>query len=399
MDRTNEGIFAIYEGLMGTEDFSERIRQLVRFGCTVDKGGVGIVSVEDALSDQPWYMGSYTSLRSSIETLLGDDEVKEIALLINSPGGDVLGLFECCDYIKQAKALKPIHAHVTGMCCSAAYAIASACTDITATETSQIGSIGVISDCRSYEKYDEKRGILSRIFRSRHAQKKVASPFTEEGAKALQEKLDFYEDRFYDLISGSRGKDRQECIDTYGNGEVFLSQKALDLGMIDAVATYGDFMQRLTSSLQDRKEEEEEQMDISKMGAEERADLFKALAEAEPGLVEGMVTKAKAEERERITSLLSNRTDANAELIDAAIADGRKDGEIAMELFRIEKARAEELKAKVVDPMEQIALKAQAQQDVVPPAATGASVTDPDSYQAKGAEIARGIEDFRKEAR
>lgn len=395
--KANRDILAIYEGEAEGMDNREFLRQFARadWAVTTDKG-VAVVSIDGEMDDR-WLFStsSYTALRVKLEDLLKDDSAKDIAVLINSPGGDVLGLFECCDYIRKAKETKPIHAHVTGMCCSAAYAIAASCTDITATETSQIGSIGILSRAVSYEKYDSDRGILSKIFRSKNAQRKVESPFTEDGAKSLQEKLDFYEDRFYDLISQSRGQDRQKCIDGYGQGEVFMAEDALGRGMIDRVQSYGDFIGNLISSLQER-EEEEEYMDISKLSAEERSDLFKALVEAEPTLANGIGEAAKAEERERITSLLSNRTDASAELIDAAVKDGRKVGEIAMELVAIERRRNEDLVKQARNPMDQIAARVMAQQNVVPPASTAENLSDREKYEAAATEAARRVEELRK---
>lgn len=392
----NRRILAIYEAAVEGVEGKELFRQLAKADWTVrtDKG-VAIVSVEGAVGDYwAFSSGSYTSLRAKLETILEDESIKEIAILINSPGGDVLGLFECCDYIREAKASKPIHAHVTGMCCSAAYAIAAACTNITATETSQIGSIGILSMASDYTKYDEKMGILSKIFRSRNAQKKVESAFTEDGARSLQEKLDFYEDRFYDLISQSRGQDRQKCIDGYGHGGVFMAGDACERGMIDRVQSYGDFIGNLISSLHER-EEEEEYMDISKMDAQERQELFRALVEAEPCLAEDIAAKATAKERERITSLLSNRTEASAQLIDAAVSDGRKVGEIAMELVALERRRNEELEKQAVNPMDQIASRAMAQQNVVPPAATAENLTDREKYEAAATEAARRVAELR----
>lgn len=375
-------------------DRVELSRLCAKFGYSIVEDGIATIAVENELDDH-WLFstGSYSSLRASVESCLANDDVKAMALLINSPGGSVLGLFECCEYLRKAQEQKPIHAHVTGQCCSAAYAIACACTDISATETSQVGSIGILSRAKDYTGYDEKRGIISKIFRSKHAQHKVESPLTEVGAKDVQEKLDFYESKFYDLISASRREDVQKCIDTYGNGAVFLAEEAYRRGMVDRIVSYEDFMGNLISS--PSREEEEEYMDISKLSAEERADLFKALVEAEPSLAEGVAETAKAEERERITSLLSNRTEASASLIDAAVADGRKVGEIAMDLLAIERQRADELALNAVNPMEAIAQKAQAQQNVVPPAPTAANLTERERIEAEASEAARRVLELR----
>ena len=148
--------------------------------CVNPESGIAVVSVLGATRASYWGAGTYTRLRAQIETLLDNDNVRCIVLEVNSPGGDVNGLFECCEYIAKAKETKPIHAHVTGMCCSAAYAIAASCTDISATQTSEIGSVGVYAQAYDDSEFLKKEGILSRIFRSKNAEKKNASPFSED---------------------------------------------------------------------------------------------------------------------------------------------------------------------------------------------------------------------------
>lgn len=335
-------IFAVREDRK--KCFDEELRQYAKWGFTfLNESGVAVVSVENSLSENGfWGLGSYTSLRSTIEKCMNIEECSSIVLEINSPGGEVGGLFECASYIMEAKKCKPIHAHVTGMCCSAAYAIASACTDICATETSEIGSVGVFAVAYDYSEYEKKQGILSRIFRSKNAEKKNQSAFSEEGAKDIQSKLDFYEGKFYDLISESRGIEKDKCMEDFGHGSVFLASEALERGMIDEISDYGIFIGELASSVE---EEEGEDMDLERLSAEERTEVFNALVGENPSLLAEAEGRAAERERERITSLLSLRSESNAEIIDRAISEGLVAGEIAMDLYRCEKERADNLAA------------------------------------------------------
>ncbi len=372
-----------------TYDFKENARLCAEYGMPVVQNGIATLGVQESLGEF-WAWSTYASLRANIEVALQDDEVKAIALLINSPGGEVGGLFECCNYIKNASAKKPIIAHVTGLCCSAAYAIASSCTSIYATQTSEVGCIGVICSARDYEEYDKKRGILSKIFRSKNADKKNLSPFTEEGEKDIQAKLDFYENCFYDLIAGSRNMSKEECIENFGHGATFMADEALSKGMIDGVCEYAEFIENLTSSLT-KGEEEEDTMDISKMSAEERKELFNALVELEPSLKAKDEGTILTEERERVTSLLAVRTEATKTIVDSAIAEGKKADEIAMDLFKAEQARAEEL-AKATSPLEQLAERAEGQTEVVTPAPSASTITDSEAH-----ECAERVKKYRKE--
>lgn len=311
--------------------------------CVNAETGIAVVSVLGATRASYWGAGTYTRLRAQIETLLDDEAVRDIVLEINSPGGDVNGLFECCEYLAKAKEAKPIHAHVTGMCCSAAYAIAASCSDISATQTSEIGSVGVYAQAYDDTEFLKKEGILSRIFRSRNAEKKNASPFSEEGAKDIQEKIDFYEGCFYTVLSEGRNMDREKCIDLFGHGSVFLALEALERNMIDNVMAYDELIEKLASS--DEEEDEGDDMDIATMTAEQKADLFKALVEDNPSLLAEAEGSAREAERSRLTGLYALRTADNAEIVDKAVAEGRSADSIYADLYRAEKERADALAA------------------------------------------------------
>ena len=341
MKRENK-ILALREGIWASYDELQRY-VAEDWGMTVNENGIAVLAVTGATRASYYGPGTYSRLRVQVEALLNDERCTEIVLEVNSPGGDVNGLFECCEYLAKAKEQKPIHCHVTGMCCSAAYAIAASCTDISATETSEIGSVGVYAQAYDWEEYEKKQGLLSRIFRSKNAQNKNQSAFSEEGAKDIQEKIDFYEDCFYTVLSEGRAMDREKCVEDFGHGSVFLSREALDRNMIDSVAAYDDLMNRLASS--EEEEDEGDDMDITKMTAEEKEAVFKALVEDNPSLLAEAEGSAREAERTRLTGLYELRTDDNKEIVDKAIAEGGNADSIMGDLYRAEKKRADALAA------------------------------------------------------
>lgn len=357
--KNSERILALREGFCASWD--EYMRLIAEdWNISIDsEKKLGIIAVKNAMGASVYGAGSYTKLRGYIELCLNNDAVEQIVLEINSPGGDVNGLFEACEYISKAKEIKPIHAHVTGLCCSAAYAIAGACTDISATETSDIGSVGIYSEAQNWEKFDEKQGLLTKIFRSKNAKNKNLSAFTAEGEKDRQEKMDFYEDCFYTVLSEGRGIERDKCVETFGQGASFLAREALERNMIDSIASYGELINGLTSS--DEEEDEGEDMDITKMTAEEKSEVFMALVADNPSLLAEAEEKARTQERERVTNLMAQKSEANADIIDKAISGGQGLKDIALELYEAEKKKAAELSAKISDP---IALQAENTQEL-----------------------------------
>lgn len=331
--------------------------------CTDPESGISVVSVLGPTRASYWFAGTYSRLRATLESLMNNDDVKCVVLDINSPGGDVNGLFECCDYVSKAKDIKPIYAHVTGMCCSAAYAIAASCTEISATDTSEIGSVGVYAEAWDDEEWMKKNGILARIFRSKNAEKKNQSPFSEEGAKDLQEKLDYYEDCFYTALSKGRAMDKERCVEDFGHGAVFMASDALSRNMIDSIVSYDELINKLASS-ENKEEVEGDDMDFTTMTAEERTSAFQALVQAEPSLLAEVEEKAKKAERERINALNAERNEANAEIIDKAIAEGTELNAIAMELYKAEKDHSAKI-AEQASQLDPIRKQAESEQTIV----------------------------------
>lgn len=340
--KNSERILALREGFCASWD--EYTRLIAEdWDIAVDsERSLGIISVKNAMGASVYGAGSYTKLRGYVELCLNNPDVKQIVLEINSPGGDVNGLFECCEYLSKATGVKPIHAHVTGLCCSAAFAIAASCTDISATETSEIGSVGIYSEAQNWEKFDEKQGLLTRIFRSKNAKNKNLSAFTEEGAQDRQEKMDFYEDCFYTVLSEGRGMDRDRCIESFGHGASFLAREALERNMVDSIVAYDELISKL-SSPDDVEEDEGDDMDISKLTAEEKSAVFKALVEENPSLLAEAEGTARETERSRVMGLYALRTDDNKDIVDAAISGGKSAESIYGDLYRAEKERADKL--------------------------------------------------------
>src|SRR3989338_3982133 len=78
--------------------------------------GIAIIPVHGPLSKRSGifdaYFGftSYELLSESVQEALDDSDVSAILLDIDSPGGEVAGLFDLCDQIYAARKIKPVWA-------------------------------------------------------------------------------------------------------------------------------------------------------------------------------------------------------------------------------------------------------------------------------------------------
>lgn len=102
---------------------------------------------------------SYEEIHDLLSEAIEDEAVKSILLDIDSPGGEVSGLFDLTDFIYELRDIKPIYAIANDCACSAAYAIASSASKIFTTRTSSIGSIGVLATHVDISEYDKKEGV------------------------------------------------------------------------------------------------------------------------------------------------------------------------------------------------------------------------------------------------
>lgn len=104
-------------------------------------------------------MTSYEKIREEIEEALIDEEVATIILDMDSPGGEVNGLFDLSDFIYEARTKKSIVAIANDDAYSAAYAIASSAENVYVSRTSGVGSIGVIASHIDQSGFDENQRI------------------------------------------------------------------------------------------------------------------------------------------------------------------------------------------------------------------------------------------------
>ena len=324
-----------------TADFARRLSEIYS-GHSFSATKYGFVSIVGALGRGFWdfEQTDYVGLQRSISMMLDDENIEEIILFIDSPGGIASGLFSFCEYLKKSE--KPIHAFINGMACSAAYAIACACTDITIEPDAETGCCGAIGHVykRDEAYMKSKLGIIEKVFRSHNAPRKCINPIDDEQeAKEYQTLIDECGDNYLSFVASARGIDIKTASKSFGEGRVVTAQYALDNGMVDRIATWADFAGELigsnNSSLSAEEESEGADMDITKMSAEERKEAFEALIAAEPELLSPTKEKAAKDEQARITKLmaLKNGNGSYDKIVDEAISSGKDETETKLALF------------------------------------------------------------------
>ena len=214
-------------------------------------GSTAIIPVHGALVNRfnsCWgFITGYGYIKGAIAHALQNESVNKIVLDVNSNGGEAAGCFETADFIRAACAVKPIHAVVDSRCYSAAYAIASACSSIVATPSSGVGSIGVVAMHVSMEKALDDQGYKVTFI---HAgdKKTLGNPYkdlTDEQKADLQKTIDISYENFVQLVAANRSIDKEAVIKT--QAACYTSYEAVELGLIDAVATVEQVFSKLNT--------------------------------------------------------------------------------------------------------------------------------------------------------
>ena len=223
-----------------------------RRGERADRGyrvvdGVAVISAMGGLvhrtklsADSSVLIG-YNDLAADMEDALGKSEVHAIALVMDSPGGEVSGAFELADRIFAARGRKPVVAVADGMAASAAYLAASAADEVVLTTTSYVGSIGVVMRHVDFSRALANDGItVSHIFAGEHKiDGNPYQPLPDAVRAALQADIEGLYQMFVQTVAKHRGMDEQAVRDTragvYRGVAAVAARLADRIGTVDAV--------------------------------------------------------------------------------------------------------------------------------------------------------------------
>ncbi|MFT4314701.1 MAG: S49 family peptidase [Wolbachia pipientis] len=202
----------------------------------------GVLTKKTEAFDHILDMTSYENIHEEIESALEDKSIETILLDIDSPGGEVNGVFDLADFIYSARGKKRIIAIANDDAYSAAYAIASSAEKIFLTRTSGVGSIGVIASHIDQSRFDEKQGIkYTTIFAgSRKNDLNPHEPMTSESLGSLQKEVDRLYEMFVQLIARNRGLSMEKIRSTEAG--LYFGEKAVEIGLADGVTTFFEFI-------------------------------------------------------------------------------------------------------------------------------------------------------------
>uniref|UniRef100_UPI0033410DE1 S49 family peptidase n=1 Tax=Wolbachia endosymbiont (group B) of Pilophorus perplexus TaxID=3066160 RepID=UPI0033410DE1 len=202
----------------------------------------GILTKKPGAFDVFLGMTSYEQIEEQITQALADSSIETIILEIDSPGGEVNGIFDLADFIYESRAKKRIIAIANDDAYSAAYAIASSAEKVFVCRTSGVGSIGVIASHIDQSGFDEKQGIkYTTIFAGKRKNDlNPHEPMTSESLESLQKEVGRLYEMFVQLIARNRGLSIEKIRSTEAG--LYFGEKAVEIGLADGVTTFFEFI-------------------------------------------------------------------------------------------------------------------------------------------------------------
>ncbi|ATI62795.1 S49 family peptidase [Edwardsiella tarda] len=197
-------------------------------------------------------MTGYDGITARLQQAISDTAVRGILLDIDSPGGQAAGAFDCADMIARLGAQKPIWALCNDMACSAAMLIASACAKRLVTQTSTIGSIGVLMAHTSYEKQLAQQGVdITLIYSGAHKVDGNSTQALPDSVRAdFQQRIDAARRLFAEKVAMFTGLSVDDVMAT--EAATYSGQASIDVGLADGMVNAADALDVMAAELKKR---------------------------------------------------------------------------------------------------------------------------------------------------
>lgn len=225
--------------------------------------GIAVVPVHGVITKRSTFFSalfggtSLDGLQATLSQLRDDSSVRTIVLHVDSPGGGVYGVDETAELIADVNKRKRVVAFTDGLCASAAYWLASACSRIVATPSAELGSIGVYALHFDISGQLQQEGIVATLVKAgeHKAEANPYQPLSDEDRAAMQSRIDAYYGLFTKRVARGRGVGVDQVrSEAFGEGRVIGAPDAVSAGMADEIkiGTFVDVLRGITRETSSR---------------------------------------------------------------------------------------------------------------------------------------------------
>ncbi|MCB2190344.1 MAG: S49 family peptidase [Deltaproteobacteria bacterium] len=229
-----------------------------RAGLAVTAEGVAVLGIAGPLvhrrlpSAESGGPTTYKSIALQFKDAVEDPSVRAILLEIDSPGGEVSGVFQLADYIYEARQSKPIWTIANEGAYSAAYALGSSASRLLLPPTAGVGSIGVIWQHMNQAKFDQELGVEFSVIQAGQRKNDFNPHFKvpPEARAWAQAEVDRIYDIFVAAVARNRGLD-EKAVRATEAGLIF-GEAAVEAGLADGIAGLDQALAELTDHATNR---------------------------------------------------------------------------------------------------------------------------------------------------
>jgi serine protease SohB len=206
---------------------------------------VAVIRLAGVISAQGRGALNDATLAPVIEKAFSKGKPVAVALEVNSPGGSPVQSSLIGARIRRLAAEKdiPVIAFVEDVAASGGYWLAAAADEIYGDPSSVVGSIGVISASFGVHELIKEYGVERRVYTAGKS-KSMLDPFRPESPEdvaRLKSLLEDIHENFKDHVSSRRAGKLPEDTDLF-TGEIWLSKRATELGLIDGIGHLNPMM-------------------------------------------------------------------------------------------------------------------------------------------------------------
>ncbi|EAQ6277349.1 S49 family peptidase [Salmonella enterica] len=295
-------------------------------------------------------MTGYDGITARLQQAVSDPEVKGILLDIDSPGGQAAGAFDCADMIYRMREQKPVWALANETACSAAMLLAAACSHRLVTQTSRMGSIGVVMAHTSYAGQLEQEGVeITLIYSGGHkVDLDVTRALPESVHADYQQRMDEARKMFAEKVARYTGLSVDAVMAT--EAAVYDGQAGIDIGLADEMVNAADAISVMAAALKNN----------SKGGTMPELTATEAAAQ-ENQRVMGIIGCQEAKGREALAQMLAGQPGMSVAQAQAILATAPQQDVIseADRIMALDEAKGrEELAATLAGMPEMTAVQA-----------------------------------------
>ncbi|MDC0186173.1 signal peptide peptidase SppA [Gammaproteobacteria bacterium] len=190
------------------------------------KGGPGTIADEDFV----------TLIRKAYD----DESIKALVLRVDSGGGSAYASEVIADELEKFKESgRPIVASMGGVAASGGYYISAPADKIYAEKATITGSIGVGGFIPTFERAFDQLGIHEDGYSTVDINTSLLQTLTEKDKLILQMSTENIYQKFISKVSQNRNMTIEE-VDKIAQGKVWIGEKALEIGLVDAMGNQED---------------------------------------------------------------------------------------------------------------------------------------------------------------